>query len=326
MAGADVPVPGLLLRHVRWPVDIPALNAIANAERLRSGQDFYSTDEQFRLFYETLANTDIDEDVAVAEIDGRIVGYGRTGWRDEPGGTRICEVVTFVDQQAPAEVYATLFKAIEAHARQVNPAGPGSRLLQASGGDTAPDREKVLRDLGYEPVRHFFSMVRPTLDDIPDYPLPEGLEIREVQPDHLPAIWAADQEAFRDEWGYVEATDADYERFTSDPVQSDASLWRIAWDGNEVAGQVRSYVNAEENERFGRLRGYTEHISVRRPWRRRGVARALIAASLAALHELGMAEAGLGVDTNNPSGALQLYMSMGFEPVHRSTIFHKRIA
>ena len=49
-------------------------------------------------------------------------------------------------------------------------------------------------------------------------------------------IWAAAQEAFRDEWGYRTPTEADYQLFLSDPVTSDTSLWRIAWDGNEVAG------------------------------------------------------------------------------------------
>ena len=93
-------------------------------------------------------------------------------------------------------------------------------------------------------------MIRPHLDDLPDAPLPAGLEIREVKPEHLRQIWDAATEAFRDEWGFVEPTDEDYERYLTDPVESDTSLWRIAWDGDEVAGQVRSYINPVENERL----------------------------------------------------------------------------
>jgi ribosomal protein S18 acetylase RimI-like enzyme len=166
-------------------------------------------------------------------------------------------------------------------------------------------------------------MLRPTLDDLPDAPLPDGLEIREVRPEHLPAIWAADQEAFRDHWGFTPGTDADYERFADDPVTGDTSLWRIAWDGDEVAGQVRSFINDDENERLGRLVGHTEFISVRRPWRRRGVARALIAASFPLLRARGMTEAALGVDTENTSGALRVYESCGFRPVSRNTTYRK---
>src|SRR5206468_1875506 len=156
------------------------------------------------------------------------------------------------------------------------------------GGDLSPERDELLRQRGYEPVRYFYSMVRPHLDDLADAPVPEGLEIRDVLPEHLPAIWAADQEAFRDHWGFSPATDADYHRFVNDPVTGDTSLWRVAWDGEEVAGQVRSFVNEDENERFGRLLGHTEFISVRRPWRRRGLARALIAASFPLLRARGM--------------------------------------
>ena len=53
-------------------------------------------------------------------------------------------------------------------------------------------------------------------------------------------------------------------------------------------------------------------MSVRRPWRGRGVAKALCAASFRVLREQGMDEAWLGVDGTNPTGALQLYEGLGF--------------
>jgi hypothetical protein len=36
-----------------------------------------------------------------------------------------------------------------------------------------------------------------------------------------------------------------------------------------------------------------------------------------------MTETALGVDTQNPNGALQLYESMGFRPVRRNTVYRK---
>ena len=36
----------------------------------------------------------------------------------------------------------------------------------------------LLKGQGYAPVRYFFDMVRPTLDEIEVPDLPEGLEIR----------------------------------------------------------------------------------------------------------------------------------------------------
>ena len=97
----------------------------------------------------------------------------------------------------------------------------------------------------------------------------------------------------------------------------DIGLWRVAWDGDEVVGSVLNTVYVAENERLGVSRGWLDHVSVRRPWRGRGVARALCAASFVALRERGMAEAWLGVDASNPTGALQLYEGLGFEVAQR---------
>ena len=323
------PLPaGLVLRHLRPPSDYSKMNAIANAIRAAEGDDFYTTDDQFQKFYEDLSGCDATTDVAIAEIDGRIVGYGRAATHQELEGIRIYEVIPFVDPKvAGSDVFAAMLGAIEKRARAIAAEHPpGIKLLETFGGDLAPERDALLESAGYAPVRFFYSMVRPSCDDLPDAPLPEGLEIREVEPEHLPLIWAAADEAFRDHWGYTPSTDSDYRLFLTDPVMTDTSLWRIAWDGDEVAGQVRSYINPEENARHGRLRGYTEHISVRRQWRRRGLARALIAASFPLLRARGMTEAALGVDTENTSGALRVYERCGFRPVTRSATYRKPLA
>ena len=47
----------------------------------------------------------------------------------------------------------------------------------------------------------------------------------------------ADVEAFRDHWGGVDESEAAFERFFSGP-EFQPELWRVAWDGNEVAGVV----------------------------------------------------------------------------------------
>ena len=97
-------------------------------------------------------------------------------------------------------------------------------------------------------------------------------------------------------------------------AELDTDLWVVAWDGDEVAGVVQNWIWPEENERLGVKRGWLEHISVRRPWRRRGLARAITAASLRqASASAGSTEAMLGVDSENPNGALGLYEGLGFE-------------
>lgn len=100
-------------------------------------------------------------------------------------------------------------------------------------------------------------------------------------------------------------------------------LWQVAWAGDEVAGMVLNFIDEAENTEYGRQRGYTETICVRRPWRRLGLARALIARSFQVLKDQGMTEAALGVDAENISGALRLYQSMGFQVVKQHTAYRK---
>ena len=164
---------------------------------------------------------------------------------------------------------------------------------------------------GYAPVRYSFGMRRDLSQPIPDVALPSGLEIRPVTPDQHRQIWDADVEAFQDHWEAAVRNDADFEQHYSHP-DVDTSLWQVAWDGDEVAGSVMNGIYAEENRQLGTDLGWLDHVSVRRPWRGRGLAGALIVRSLVILRERGMAEAALGVDAENPTGALGLYERFGF--------------
>jgi ribosomal protein S18 acetylase RimI-like enzyme len=166
-------------------------------------------------------------------------------------------------------------------------------------------------------------MVRPHLRDLPEAPLPAGLEIRPVAEAQLRMIWEADVEAFRDHRFEREQTEADWEIFRC--TVGDTSLWRVAWDAEGIAGQVRTYVVDEESERLGRRRAWTESISTRRDWRGRGVASAVIVSSLRQLAGLGYDEAALGVDLDNPTGALGVYERLGYSVVKRYSAYHRPI-
>jgi ribosomal protein S18 acetylase RimI-like enzyme len=152
--------------------------------------------------------------------------------------------------------------------------------------------------------------------------MPEGLVVRTPRDDEMRKVWEAAQEAFQDHIGAAPGTENDFQRFLSFEW-NDPSLWRVAWDGDEVAGQVRSFINDRENAAFGRKRGWTEDISVRRPYRQRGLARSLLAQSLHAVKERGMEEAALGVLVENRHGAFRLYESLGFRVVRRWTCRQK---
>jgi mycothiol synthase len=187
--------------------------------------------------------------------------------------------------------------------------------------------ENLLIAEGYQAAQYRFQMVRPHLTEIPDLPLPEGLEVHPVGPEDTYAVWLAAKEAYQEAWWYTEEgwSDQRYEAWKQDPT-FDPRLWQVAWDGDQVAGMVLNYISVEENREYGRKRGYTETICVRRPWRRRGLARALLARSLRVLQQQGQAEAALSVDAENPSGALRLYTSMGFIVHKQTAVFRKPLA
>ena len=100
-------------------------------------------------------------------------------------------------------------------------------------------------------------------------------------------------------------------------------IWKIAWDGDQVAGIVMNYVNEKENEEYLRKRGYTENISVGRPWRKRGLAKSLIVQSMQMFKAMGFTETALAVDAENTSGALHLYKGLGYEVTKKSTTYWK---
>lgn len=174
----------------------------------------------------------------------------------------------------------------------------------------------------YARVRYGFQMRRPLDEPIPDVELPEGIELRPVREADHRQIWDADVEAFRDHWEPRERDESDFEATFTYP-ELDTSLWRVAWDGDEVVGSVMNAIFREENSRIGLDVGWLEHVSVRKAWRGRGIAKALIVASLRALRERGMAVASLGVDGENPTGALALYEGLGFRP-HETWIAHRK--
>jgi len=108
-----------------------------------------------------------------------------------------------------------------------------------------------------------------------------------------------------------------------DDPRRDESLWQVAWAGDTIVGQVKPYIDEDENTEHGHLRGYAEYISTHREWRNQGIAGALLARSLQVLKDRGMTEAMLGVDTNNPGGAFQLYTKLGFELESYEAVYTK---
>ncbi len=306
------------------PADYSAFARIITASARGEGDDRVETPAGVASGYEHLDRCDPARDLVVVEVDGLPVAYSRVWWDQEPDGPRVYRHVGFLDPSyAGRGIGRALFQWNEARLREIAAEHHvPEKLYEIWVNDRNEAATALTRAAGYEAITYAAQMVRPTVDDLPDHQLPEGLEIRPVTEDQVREIWEADIEAFRDHWGFREHTEADYERFLAFPY-NDFSLWKIAWDEHGVAGQVKSFIDTAQNEEHNRARGWTEAISTSRRWRRRGVAKALIVESIRELAKRGMTEVALGVHTENPNGAYELYSSLGYEVVMNWTTYRK---
>jgi len=322
----DAPsIAGLTFRRFRGEVDFPQMLEVMDRSRRADKIEMVDTLEDLKVRYAHLKNSDPFTDMLFAEVDGRLIAFSRVEWSQEVGGPRVYASFGFVlpEWRRRGLGRAMLrFSERRLHEIALTHEVDCERFLQAFSADTAEASRALLERGGYKPVRYFFDMVREGLENLPEAPLPEGFEVRSVKPEHYRAIWEADVESFRDHWGFSEPAEVDYQRWLKNPY-FDPSLWRVAWEGDQVAGQVKSFINHKENSQHRRRRGYTEDIAVGRKWRRRGLASALIVMSFRALRERGMTEAALGVDSENQTGALGLYERLGFRVVKEWACYRK---
>ena len=320
----------LTLRPYRGDADHGAMADAFNAHRTAHGMAERTTGDGIAATYRNLTNCDPDRDVAILVVDGRAVGYARVYWEDRNSGERCFELVENHDPRvAGRDGLQTVLAWQERRAAVILAAmtDVAARPTILAGYALGSDRawEATLVDAGFGLARRHAQMERPDLSAVPEIPLPDGLEIRPIDPADetmVRRVFDADCEVFRDHWGGVDCSATAFDRFRAEP-EFDPRLWRVAFDGPEIAGQILNYMGPLEPD--GSRHGWTESIAVRRPWRRRGVARALLAASLAAVRDAGASVASLGVDQSNENRALTLYEGLGFRVTAEELEYHKSI-
>jgi ribosomal protein S18 acetylase RimI-like enzyme len=307
--------------------DDASLAKVAQACMEAADIDWIITTEDVRLRNAYLDNFDAQEDILFVENAQGAIAFALVYWYKEMRGDVILrQLVRVLPEWRGYGIGEALLAWAEEHllAKAVGEVD-GNLYLSSSVVTSEEWRVEQLERRNYEPARYFFEMVRPLNEPITHYPLPEGLEVRPVTAAHYQQIFQASDEAFQDHWGHVPLTDNMIQQWMESP-EFQPELWQVAWEGDQVAGMVLNYIRQDENERFNRKRGYTEDISVRRPWRRRGLATALLARSLKMLKGRGMHEANLGVDTENPSGALQLYERLGYRSIRTMVNYRKIVS
>jgi mycothiol synthase len=317
---------GVLLRPFAGEADLAAIARIYNAENEADGvTERYSLERVTADFAHPSDSFDARRDVTIAEVEGRPVAIGSREWVDTTDGLREYRLHGAVEPAFRRRgIGSALLREGERQIRELaaQHRTPNSRVFGSWSGESQPANMALLASAGFTTVRWFFEMTRPNLDDIPEVALPAGLTIRPITEDMAKQVWDADVEAFRDHWGGFDQSDEHLARWLADPT-TDLALWIIAFDGDEIAGGIINAIDPQENEALGLQRGWLASVFTRRQWRKQGLATALISRSLGALREKGLTSAALGVDADNPSGALGVYERQGFEVSYRSTAWRK---
>lgn len=203
----------------------------------------------------------------------------------------------------------------------------GTRVSMRTGTvSTIEDMITVLEKSGMTLFRHAFRMII-EMEEQPETPSwPQGIELKPYRPDEdSEAVFRAASEAFQDHFGYIEEPfEEAYPRFmhfTTGTDMYDPSLWFLAMDGNQIAGVCicSKYSHDDPNS------GYINSLSVRRPWRKRGIATALLLHTFREYYRRGIRMVMLGVDANNLTGALRLYENVGMRVLRQFNQYEKEL-
>jgi len=207
----------------------------------------------------------------------------------------------------------------------------GRQLLAASGKDVpgrlaayasqqATATVALLQAGGLTPRRVYSEMRRPLDVPPPSVQPPAGVRIVAWSPDRDDETRLAHNEAFASHWGSEPRSPESWQEGRSH-LAPEWSLLALDERTDEIAGYLVAGRYEQDWAVAGHSSGYVELLGVRPAWRRRGIAPALLVAFMHRLRADGIACAELGVDTENLSGALGLYTSLGFAPFHRASLY-----
>lgn len=246
----------------------------------------------------------------VHDPGGRLVGYAHA-WDKLPHELVMADVFA-----APGgvDLYPWLVATVGARVAE-HAAESGRTVTHVFSSEPNARRAAALRDAGYEIVRVFRRMV---LDLAVPPPAPSpgpGVVVRPVTPDDLRTCWEVQRASFAQHFDFVpEAYDAWYARQVESETYRPRYWWLAEVDG-EPAGVLIGQQH-EENR-------WVKSVGTLPGARGRGVATALLLTAFGAFHAEGAPRVGLGVDSDNSTGAMGLYERLGMRAEQRYDCYER---
>jgi mycothiol synthase len=188
------------------------------------------------------------------------------------------------------------------------------------------ERIAAIEHHGFVEDRHFFNLSRSLTEILPTPQLPQGFTIRPVNGEQDAQAWVdLHNQSFINTWNYHPLTVETYKHRLQDPEYL-AELDLVAIDPNgKFAAACYCSIDRAHNTFIGRQEGWVGLLCTSPEFQRRGLARAMLYHGLARLKALKMDIAKIGVDSENPFGAKELYESVGFERFRTNTAYVKHL-
>jgi len=323
--GSKTPTPAALTpADYTWrplrQADLPALHtlvlAIAAADQLERVETLADLETGFS---DPWSDPAADARVVLAP-DGSLAGHVRCYAHPEPEHEAVAWLRFDIHPAHRGHgLEDALLDWVEARATErLSAAPPGlARSLRSSAPDYVTHELELFERRGFQPIRYFYRMRRDLREPLPSAVLPAGFTLRRYGPDLDQALFQAHNEAFADHWGYEAETPADWRDLIIGHPGFRPDLTLVALDGDQVAAYTLNRVMTDGLSADSRPFGYLDKVGTRRPWRKRGLAAALMCEALRLFRAEGLDEAFLGVDAQNPTGALGIYERLGFTSVRR---------
>jgi ribosomal protein S18 acetylase RimI-like enzyme len=312
----DAPaIPGLAFRLFQGEADFPSIKAVREAVRTADG-DLWLPGPDTNP--DAVCNP--TQDCLLVEVDGKVTGYTWLAWWEERNGTKLyLHLGWLVPQWRRKGIGRALLRWQEQRLRQIalaQQAHPetGQCFFGGNADETQPANRALLLSEGYQVAFTYVQMVcQLPSTPVALAPLPAGIEVRPVEREQLPAIYAANCEAFSESHDSKDT----YEEWLSDlgGPEADTSLWVVAWDGEQIAGLVITTSDEEG--------AHTPWVGVRKAWRQRGLGKALMTRMLHKVQARGIAQAEIQTVAENPGKAVHLYESVGYQIAKRMPRYRK---
>jgi mycothiol synthase len=317
--------PGFTVRPMRVD-DATAIVAMLNEEaEILTGESQFAVEDYTVDLQEPGAN--LAENTRIIHApDGSVAGIAEL--TAHAPFVRLRGWVRVAHGQRRRGLGSALSRWIEGRARTYVEQAPESARVtldaSAIAGNHAATR--LLEEAGYTHVRDFHVM-RMELPQPPPPPRwPQGIMVRtwQVGRDDR-AVYTAVDEAFGDHWGHVTRPPEEGFRLwlhgkLNDPT-FDATIQFLACDGDAIAGVSLCLPALDEPFNFG----WIDQLGVRRPWRNRGLAQALLLHTFGEFYRRGTRRVGLGVDADSLTGATRLYEKAGMQVHHTSAVYEKEL-